>query len=84
MKALLSPLRGASPGLAPVLCLASWAPRLVSERDVQEVLAALERLRRHEVISPDEALEAARLVTGDPTFTFPPPAPEGAPGEPTP
>jgi hypothetical protein len=54
----------------------------VSERDVQEVLAALERLRRHEVISPDEALEAARLVTGDPTFTWPPPAPESVQPEP--
>jgi len=44
------------------------------ERDAAEALAALERLLRHEVVSPDEALQAARLITGDPAFVFPAPA----------
>lgn len=46
-----------------------------NEREVAEVIAALDRLQRHEVITMEEALDAARLITGDPTFAFPPPAP---------
>lgn len=50
-----------------------------NEREMQEVLAALERLRRQDVLTADEALLAARMLTGDASFTFPPdtPAPEG-------
>lgn len=60
----------------------------------QEALAALERLFHKNVITLEEGQAAARLITGDEAFVFPPPprqpaappvAAEGADGgEPTP
>ena len=47
--------------------------------DPKEALAALERLvHRHHLLSEDEARRAARLITNDPGFEFPPP--KAAPG----
>lgn len=51
------------------------------ERDVSDALAALRRLQQHGVVTLDEAQQAARFITGDETFEFPPPAPEAAHAE---
>ena len=48
-------------------------------RDGNDALAALERLLRHKVISEEQAVAAARLITGDPGMVFPPPRPPPAP-----
>lgn len=54
-------------------------------RDGQDALAALERLLRHGVITEEQAVKAARLITGDPGLAFPPPpAPPEPPAEPAP
>lgn len=50
-----------------------------AERDLAEALAALQRLHRHGIVTPDEAREAARLITGDAALDFPPAAPAAAP-----
>lgn len=50
-------------------------------RDAHEALSALERLYRRKAVSLEEAQAAARLLTEDPSFVFPPPAPEKPAGE---
>lgn len=45
-----------------------------ADREVAEALAALQRLHRHGVLAVEEARQAARLITGDPAYEFPPPA----------
>lgn len=54
------------------------------DRDAVEALAALQRLHQHGVLSLEEAREAARLITGDEAYEFPPPPrrPEGERPEP--
>lgn len=54
-----------------------------SERDVAEALAALQRLHHHGVLPVEDAREAARLITGDDSYDFPPAsaAPADNPGE---
>lgn len=48
-------------------------------KDVQDALAALERLAlRHKVISVEDARAAARLLANDPHLEFPPPRPPPA------
>lgn len=43
---------------------------------VEDQLAALERLvHRHNVLTLEEARAAGRILTGNPAFDFPPPAP---------
>lgn len=42
----------------------------------EDALGALERLVfRHKVVTEEQARAAARLISGDPNFAFPPPAP---------
>jgi hypothetical protein len=45
---------------------------MVEQDEVQEALAALERLARHGVVPAEDALAAARLITGNPAYEFPP------------
>ncbi|MFA5860796.1 MAG: hypothetical protein WDA16_03785 [Candidatus Thermoplasmatota archaeon] len=48
-----------------------------ASRDVQDALAALDRLvHRHKLLTPEQALQAARLITGNAAFEFPPPTPQ--------
>jgi hypothetical protein len=51
-----------------------------AQREASDALAALERLvSRHKLLTPEQALQAARIITGDPTFEFPPPRPAAPP-----
>lgn len=47
----------------------------MTSRDVSDAMAALDRLVRNEVVSLEEARQAARVLTGDPNFELPAPAP---------
>lgn len=51
----------------------------MSQPAAQDAIAALERLYAKKVITLEEGQAAARLLTGDPAYAFPPPA---APPEP--
>lgn len=50
-----------------------------NDRDVREAIEALERLVRHHVITPEEARQAGRLLTGDAAFEMPAPRPPQPP-----
>lgn len=49
-----------------------------------DALEALERLARNGVVTPEEALRAARLIAGDPSLAFPLPAEQPAAAAPVP
>ena len=48
-------------------------------RDGQDALVALERLLRHGIITQEQAVAAARTITGDPNLVVPPPRPPPTP-----